>query len=153
MSELRAPRPYTTREASFPVPAGWTDGTVNVLRPADGRGEAKLIVFRAPIGSSTLAAYVASQEKEMSQRRRWFERAGSGARTVDGEQGLEFACTYRDNGVELYQRRVTFAHAGVFLTLLVEAIAEVRNEADAILDRTVASVRLARPRAEGVADV
>jgi|HubBroStandDraft_2_1064218.scaffolds.fasta_scaffold996094_1 hypothetical protein len=140
---------YITHEAGFSFPTGWEDGTINVLRPADGKDEAKIVVLRAPRKGADLDAFVAFQRKDLVQRTPWFEPLSEGERTVAGERGLELRARYRDSGVELYQHRVTFARGGVFITLLCAAAAKADKECDALFERVVASVRFRERGGDG----
>jgi hypothetical protein len=132
---------YIINEATFEPPAGWTDGSVNVLRPADSKDEAKIVVLRSPQKGADLDAFVAYQKKDLLQRTPWFAVVSEGERTVAGGRALELRATYRDGGVELYQHRATFACGGVFVTLLVAAVARADKECDALFERVIGSVR------------
>lgn len=133
---------YLTNEASFEPPEGWDDGSVNVLRPEGGRDDLKLVILRVPQKGASLDEFVAYQKKDLLQRTPWFTVLAEEERLVDGQRALALRATYKDAGVPLYQRRVTFAGGDKFVTLIVAGAASIEAECDALLERVAGSVRL-----------
>jgi hypothetical protein len=133
---------YIINEALIEPPAGWLDGSLNVLRPIDDRQDLKLLVLRIPRGKEPLASAVAQQTKVLSQRLAWFDLLSEGEATVGGRPAYRMRARFKDGAVQLYQHRVTFESHGKLVSIVVAGSSEVTAECDDILERVLSSVEL-----------
>jgi hypothetical protein len=133
---------YIMNEALIEPPAGWIDGSVNVLRPSDNRQDLKLLVLRVPRGKEPLAAAAAQQVKVLSQRLSWFEIVAEEETTIGGRPAHRMRATFKDGAVQLYQHRVMFESQAKLISLVVAGLVAAAAECDGIMERALSSVDL-----------
>ncbi len=136
---------YLIDEASFTLPSGWFDRSLNVLGPEPNEDELKVLISRAEQNGRVLDDFVDGQVKDLSQRLPWFELRGRGERTVAGTRALEVRSSFRDGKASLVQYQVTLAIRDKFVTITAVGLERAERTCAQMLEGMIASARLRIP--------
>jgi hypothetical protein len=136
---------YEINEASFALPSGWVDRSLNLLAPESSADGLKVVISRAPQGSNTLDQFVEQQTKESAQRVPWFAERQRSERQIAGARAIEIRATFRDGRVPMIQRQVSFAAKDKFVVISVMSLETAERACDEAFERLLATARLRNP--------
>ena len=85
---------YHTQEAGFDIPAGWTDGSVNVLEYPRPEGLIRLVLARTPEGGKPLSALVEARLVEQRRQLPFYELTRRAEALTAGVPSIETVATF-----------------------------------------------------------
>jgi hypothetical protein len=119
---------YTVNEASWEIPTGWRDRTVNIFSyGTEPPLPLSLVVSRDELKSGqTLADFADEQVKQFGEKLHQFRLLGKRQLTVSGAVALEAEFTWRSEKGPMHQRQVYVPTAGSSKLVIMTATAPVK---------------------------
>lgn len=137
---------YHINEATFDVPDGWPDQSINIFPSSrDVPTEFSLVVSRdEPQEGEQLDDYVARQLKQLYEQLPDLRVLRRDELPVDGETALEAEFTWRADAGTMRQRQVYIVRDGKALTLTATALERFYAKYETVLDDLVSSFSFRR---------
>jgi len=131
---------YATQEASFELPSGFGDASLNRLVYKRPTGDTHLVVSRAPGQGKTLEQLTTIRLREQQRALPYFELGQRSERLVAGAAVADVSLFYADAERKLYQRSASFLIRGNLLLLAIQGTATARDEIDRMFEHALATV-------------
>jgi hypothetical protein len=131
---------YATQEASFALPNGFADVTLNRLVYKRPTGDLQVVVARSAAQGQSLEEAVTARLRDQQRGIPYFEIGDRSARQVANRPAIDTRVTYVERERKRYQRSASFVVDKKVLVMAVLGPAEGREEIDAIFETALASL-------------
>lgn len=131
---------YGTQEASFAIPAGYADGTLNRLVYKRAGGDLLIVVGRTPAQGKSLEEVVTVRLRDQQRSIPYLEVGERSPRQVDLQTAVDVRLTFVEKQQKKYQRSVSIAVDKNVVVVAVLGPLDSRDEIDGVFDTAVASM-------------